>query len=292
MTVRKFATFIMLFCLFAGFVACAPSLEPMVTERPSPTAEVVIEKVGVPTAVPLPHPTKNVKLFQYDSEPTFARPEQFVEYGRLPFTLYNDGTLIYEAVDDVTYQHQAMAVQLSRDEVEGLLTQLFVMGLAELESYTDDCRPIDEEMTECVADAGYTILRYWQPEGQREIKIYAEFVDDPQVLQAILRFLWEYEHAKARTYLPQAATLFLGQIDEPVGVEVLAWPLSSGWFDNVPRTGYDPAPYLLQGEELEVFLSAVPFNMGDFYFQFEDSYYHAYLVPWLPDSNYTQEIRQ
>lgn len=286
---KKLAGLALIACFL---VACAPTLEPIVTERPSPTPSLVEETVVEPTAVPLPDLTESVKLFQHDFEPTYTRVEEFAEYGRLPFTLYNDGTLIYEAVDEVTYQPQAMVVHLMQDEVAGLLAQLFEMGLADLESYADHCRPIDTETTECVSDANYTILRYWQPDGQREIKIYAEFTDDPQVLRDMLRFLGSYEQPGAQPYVPQAATLFLGQMGEPIGVEVRDWPLSPDWLEDVPMTNYDPAPYLLQGEELGMFLTAVPFNMGDFYFQHEDSYYHTYLVPWLPDADYTQEIQR
>ncbi|MGH2542944.1 MAG: hypothetical protein ACRDIB_09115, partial [Ardenticatenaceae bacterium] len=272
-------------------VACGPSqidapastVEPMTGE---PLSTPQPPSPARPTAVPLA-PTD--PLLQLDFEPTFSTPESFHPFGRVPpFTLLADGRLIYvEGSDDWT--NRVTEVHLSPQEADMLLRQVWDMGFEQLESYLDQCQPVDEELTECTSDASYTILRARQPMGElREVKIYYDYGPAPDVLRAIRSFLEEYEHPAAEPYEPTRATLFIRPIT-PHGVTVQSWPLDSALL--VP-----PAPdqaqwaVVLSGDELDRFLVAVSVNRGDFFFEHEGQGYAATLVPWLPGVDYTEEV--
>jgi hypothetical protein len=263
-------------------VACTFTSSPPQVLSPAPTNTLELPS--------LPALEEQAVLLQLEFEPTYSRPESFHEYGRLPvFTLYSDGTLINDDETDTPFKNKAVVVQLSADETTALWKQVMDMELAKLESYTEHCRPVDEETRVCVYDASYTILRFWTAEGPREVKIYADFSADPEALEMIRRFLLEYRHPAAEPYAPVGATLFLEQLPEARGVELLPWPLPAEWLEEAPLN-MNPVAYVLKGEELTTFLAAVPSNLGDVFFEHEGNDYRAYLIPWLPDQDYTSAI--
>ena len=75
--------------------------------------------------------------------------------GRVPpFTLFEDGTLIYVEEDYSGEGNLAKALQvrLAHEEAASLVEQVLEMGFEHLESHLDTCPPPGFEYPSCVAD--------------------------------------------------------------------------------------------------------------------------------------------
>jgi hypothetical protein len=278
-----------------------PSPTPFPTPSTIPTPTLVPTEAPTPTLVPTETPTESERLFstavllQLDYEPTFFRPETFSPGGRVPqFTLLVDGRVFYiDPGEPPSYTSERLVwAQLQPDAVQALVQQVMDLGFERLESHTDMCGQDEQGQQVCVADAAYSILRVRMPdESLREIKNYHDFANDPAALKAIKKLLTEYRAASAQPYVPEKAALFLGPVDAALeGMEVRDWPLDPALL-TPPETGVVQWGVVLEQDGLELLLATATRNMGDAYFRHADQVYGAYLVPWLPGIDYTEEVQ-
>ena len=210
-TKPPWAAGILIGLLVAAFVAC--STEPQPTATPAPDTD----QFDLPDV-----------LIQFDYEPTFSTPERFAPFGRVPpFTLLEDGTLIYLDEGGRYDEQRVMEVRLSGDDVEALVQQVLDLGRLRAPGKLLRAVPdLDDGTGMCLADASYTVLRVRLPSGEpRQVRIYANFGSDLQALESIRSTLREYSHPDARPYVPAKATLFIRPMAEAVDVTVLDWEL-------------------------------------------------------------------
>jgi hypothetical protein len=233
-------------------------------------------------------------LVQLDWEGGFTPPEVAVPFGRVPaFTLLADGRVLYLDWDDTAevFQEKLLIAQLRQDETEALLQQVLDMGFAGLESHLDFCMALEDGTSQCVADAGYSVLRVRLPEGDlREIRNWAGFANDTQALTAILDLLSDYRHPEAVPFVPAKASLFIRPVLSAEGVQVEEWPLDPGWL-TPPAPAVEQWAGVLAGEEWDTLLQGSSWNIGTRYYRQADRYYQVVLVPWLPGTDYTDEVR-
>ena len=69
------------------------------------------------------------------------------------------------------------------------------------------------------------------------------------------------------------------------------WPLDPALL-TPPQADARQWATVLQGQALDTLLAAIDHNTGDFFFRHEGQVYNAYLVPWLPGADYTDEVGQ
>jgi hypothetical protein len=233
-------------------------------------------------------------LIQLDWEGGFAPPEVSMPFGRVPaFTLLADGRVLYVDEGDPMEpdQEQLLIAQLSPEETAVLVQNVLDLGFERLESYLDQCQKLSDGTSQCVADAGYSILRVRLPSGDlREIKNWHEFANDTDSLMAIRNLLSQYRHAAAEPYVPDKATLFVQPILSAEGVELSGdWPLDPAWL--VPP---DPATQqwagVPTGAEWDALLEVTLRNMGIYYFYHAGKFHQIVLVPWIPGTNYADEV--
>ena len=272
-TKPPWASGILIGLLVAAFVAC--STEPQPTATPAPDTD----QFDLPDV-----------LIQFEYEPTFSTPERFAPFGRVPpFTLLEDGTLIYLDEGGRYDEQRVMEVRLSGDDVEALVQQVLDLGFERLENYSEQCQNLDDGTGMCLADASYTVLRVRLPSGEpRQVRIYANFGSDLQALESIRSTLREYSHPDARPYVPAKAILFIRPMAEAVDVTVLDWELGPAWLEADDK-GRQRAR-VVDGDALATLLASVPRNVGDFFFQHEGQAYHMTLVPWLPLVDFTAAV--
>ena len=308
-TKPSWAAAVLVGLLVAASVACAgsPAAPGDSTVQPD------VETDGSPEPQPTVDPTLDTDQFdlpgvlvQYDYEPTFSTQESRQPFGRVPpFTMLEDGTLIY--VDDGRRydERRVMEVRLSGDDADALIQQVLDLGFERLGNYAEQCEDLGDGAKQCITHASYTVLRVRLPSGEpRQVRIYANFGRDPQALKAIRSLLSGYSHPDARPYVPAKATLFI----RPIAVEelearllwlndrrnaedvtVLQWELDPAWLEAGDGTGRQWAR-VVDGDALASLLATVPSNVGDFFFQRQGEAYHTTLVPWLPSVDYTTDV--
>ena len=230
-------------------------------------------------------------LVQYDYEPTFSTPESLQSFGRVPpFTMLEDGTIIYVDEGRRYDERRVMEVRLSRYDADALVQQVLDLGFERLGNHAEQCEDLGNDSSVCIADASYTVLRVRLPSGEpRQVRIYANFGSDPQALEAIRSLLSGYSHLDARPYVPAKAALFIRPIAEALDVPVLDWELDTAWLEAGDRTGQQWAR-VVDGDALDTLLANVPRNVGEFFFQHEGQAYHMTLIPWLPSVDYTADV--
>jgi hypothetical protein len=233
-------------------------------------------------------------LIQLDWEGGFAPPEVSVPFGRVPaYTLLADGRVLYVDEGDPMEpnQQQLLVAQLTPDETAAFVQQVLGLGFERLESHLDQCQQLADGTSQCVADAGYSILRVRLPGGDlREIRNWHEFANDADSLIAIRDLLSQYRHPGAGPYVPDKASLFIQPILSAEGVEVIDdWPLDPAWLAP-PAPAAQQWAGVLTGAELDALQESTSRNMGTYYFRHTGRFYHVVLVPWLPGSDYTDQV--
>ena len=102
-------------------------------------------------------------MVQYDSEPTFFTRESFEPFGRVPpFTMMEDGTVVYLDEGQRYDEQRVMAVSISEDERDALVQQVLDLGFERLASHDEQCEDSGRGASACLADASYTVLRVRQ----------------------------------------------------------------------------------------------------------------------------------
>ncbi|HSR33168.1 MAG TPA: hypothetical protein VLY63_21595 [Anaerolineae bacterium] len=231
-------------------------------------------------------------LVQLDWEGGFAPPEVAVPFGRVPvFTLLADGRVFYVDWGDPMEPSQELVIaQLTPEERDALVQQILELGFERLESYLDQCQEQADGSSQCVADAGYSILRVRLPQGDlREIRNWHEFANDPEALLAIRGLLSEYRHPDAVPYLPARGSLFIRPILSAEGLTVADWPLNATWL-TPPEAAVEQWAGVLSEGEWDALVKVTSRNMGTFAFRDADQFYHVVLVPWLPGTDYSEQV--
>lgn len=281
-------TYLLIFSL--AFLLLAACAAPGVGEEPTPTAGPVgpEEEAGY-TLEWLAGLDPETVLLQQDYEPTFARIEANYPFGRVPsFTLFADGTVIFTDLDETLGVEVVLTARLSPEATLALVTEVMDAGFEGLEDYLDFCMPQPDGTEMCVADASFTVLRATLADGTfREVKSYANFSNDPAALEEILLILDGFTAPDAQTYVPAQAALFYRQLSGALEIPVSPWPLEPGVL--IPGSEEIRA-LVLEGDDLKRVIEGFGRSYGDFNVESGGNTFSVYLVPWLPYTDYAEEL--
>jgi len=297
---RNWNTFGLLCLTLLFLTACNPgqvdqlSTQPLLeTQEPSeqPDTESVQSSLtsGTYTTQGFPSLADDDILLQLAYEPTFSTPSSRYPYGRVPeFTLLADGRLFYMAEEEL--DRSLKIIILSPEDTNEMLQEMLDLGIAILEDYTEDCMLQSDGNSLCIEDAPFTILRQRLPdESLKEVRSYANFSNEPKILEVIIQRLSNYTHPGAEMYQPSEAALFLQSILGEVSGNAQQYPLVGNF---APPTLNDSGiwAFYLSSEELTTYLQAIIDKRTPSIFEINNNLYQAELVPWLPGADYREQL--